>query len=124
MFLKLHDGWPEPVKINFRESEIAFFWKRTWQPKGPFIHFDIKRDPVACTVAMLRQVYDNKIMTMRREWVTFEKESPELRAQFQKSLKEKKEKYVRDGKHNISANFEIGRFESSTAGFHCTWYVN
>ena len=122
MFLKLHDGWPEPVRINFRESEIAFFWKRTWQPKGPFIHFDVKRDPVTCTVAMLRQVYENKIMTMRREWVTFE--NPADAAPFQKALAERKAQYVKDGKHNISTNFEIGRFESSTAGFHCTWYVN
>ncbi len=86
--------------------------------RNGFKHFDYNQLPVACTVAMLRQVYDNLIMFMRREWLT-----PKTKYDVELKIKEKKRKYGLN--HNVNDdNLAIGRFETSVAAFHCTWYIH
>ena len=58
LFLKMFDGWTEPVKFSFRWNVYGFFWL---QPSTTSIH-------VACTVAMLRDVYGNNAISLRRSW--------------------------------------------------------
>ncbi len=111
MFLKLHDGYPEPIKIQFRESENAYYWKRKYRSPatGEIEHFSLKLN-IACTVGMLREVYSNKIMSMRRPF-----HRP-------KDFDKKVADYNRDGKHKVDENWVLGRHETSYAGYHCTWY--
>jgi len=118
LFLKLHDGYPEPVRVNFRVSEYTYYWKRTYKnpSTGNQDHFDFKKDKVACTVRMLREVYDNELMPMRRDW-----NNPKFAAQIREKTKKKMIEYSRDGKHNVSDTFAIGRFDTAYAAFHCTW---
>lgn len=113
MFLKLHDGYPEPVKVRFRESEYGYFWKRrfTDPQTGEMKHFPLKEDNIASTIAMLREVFNNRIMSMRRP---FERPT---------NFKENVAKYIEGGKRKFDDNWVIGRLETSYAGYHCTWYA-
>jgi len=88
-------------------------------PDGQQAHFPYKNDKVACTVGMLRQVYENRIMLMRRGWDT---SIPEPRKKDDKMIADGLIKYSQDGKHNVSDTFAIGRFENNYAAYHCTWY--
>ena len=122
MFLIIHDGFPEPVRINFVESEYGFYWRRVLTNKGgEYINFDWKKDPIICTAGMLREVYDNKIMRMRRPWIhPFGRVEGDV--EMRKDIAVRKDKYyLKNGWHNISDDLAIGRFETSVAGFHCTW---
>ncbi|KAL0992478.1 hypothetical protein UPYG_G00093860 [Umbra pygmaea] len=56
LFLKLYDGWTEPVSVHMRKSLYGFFWK---QPGT----LDILS---ACTVAMLFSVYKGDGISLRR----------------------------------------------------------
>ncbi len=85
-------------------------------PDGEQDHFPFKNDKVVCTVGMFRQVYENELMPMRRGW-----NDPPTANQVREKIKNKTAEYIRDGKHNVSDTFAIGRFETSTAGYHCTW---
>jgi len=111
MFLKLHDGYPEPIKINFRESENAYYWKRKYRgpTTGEIEHFSLQLN-IASTIGMLRQVFGNQIMSMRRPF-----ERP-------KDFEERVADYIRHGKHKFDDNWVLGRTETSFAGYHCTWY--
>ena len=67
MFLKLFDGWTEPVKFGFRWTVFGFYWLKAEEPgmldKVPFLGSLINSQKaeklltlyVACTVGMLRQ---------------------------------------------------------------------
>ena len=118
----LHDGFPEPVKVNFVESEYGFYWRRALSnTAGEYIDFDWVKLPIACTVAMLRQVYDNKIMRMRRPWM-HPMGRVEGDVEMRKDIADRKAiYYARNGMHNISNDLAIGRLEATVAGFHCTW---
>ena len=65
MFLKLFDGWTEPVKFGFRWNVFGFFWLESEEPTGTSLADSLSRMVgakseklltlyVACTVAMLR----------------------------------------------------------------------
>lgn len=71
----------------------------------------------ACTIAMLREVYDNQIMLLRRTW-TDAISTAQVRAQI---MKNKTAEYIKDGKHNVSNSFVMGRAETGAAAWHCTW---
>jgi len=86
-------------------------------PDGEQDHFPYKREQVTCTVGMLRQVYDNELMPMRRGY-----NDPPSVQQITEKIKNKTAKYIQDGKHNVSDTFALGRFETSIAGYHCSWY--
>jgi len=73
---------------------------------------------LACTVAMLRQVYDDQIMLLRRQW----DDSISTTQMKREIIKNKTEDYIREGKHNISDTFIMGRAETGAAVWHCTWY--
>ena len=78
MFLKSFDGWTEPVKFGFRWTNFGFFWLKSEEPgmleSLPFLSKLLSRGPterlltlyVACTVRMLRDVYGNNAMSLRR----------------------------------------------------------
>jgi len=124
LFLKLHDGYPEPVKVKFRESQFTFYWRKMHTgPDGELVHFPYNlREQVACTVGMLREVYENELMHMRRGY----NEPPSLK-QIEEKVQKNAAKYVQDGKHNVlidplANNFVLGRGETSIAGYHCSWY--
>ena len=119
LFLKLHDGYPEPVKVNFRESIFTFYWRKMYTgPGGELVHFPYnEHEQVACTVAMLREVYENELMPMRRGY-----NDPPTMNQIQEKFLNKADKYIENGKHNVSYKFALGRFETSIAGYHCSWY--
>ncbi|XP_029583190.1 beta-1,4-mannosyl-glycoprotein 4-beta-N-acetylglucosaminyltransferase-like [Salmo trutta] len=56
LFLKLYNGWTEPVSIHMRKSLYGFFWR---QPGTLDVHS-------ACTVAMLFAVYNGDGISLRR----------------------------------------------------------
>ncbi|XP_051240356.1 beta-1,4-mannosyl-glycoprotein 4-beta-N-acetylglucosaminyltransferase [Dicentrarchus labrax] len=56
LFLKLFDGWTEPVAIHMRKSLYGFFWKQ----------FGSLEVMSACTLGMLRDVYDGDGIKLRR----------------------------------------------------------
>lgn len=81
-------------------------------------HFEFKRENIACSVAMLRKVYDNQILLLRRQW-----DDTTSTAQIKRDvIKKKTTDYIQDGKHNVSDSFIMGRFETNYAAYHCTWY--
>ena len=104
--------------MNLRESEYGYFWMRkNTGPDGSYRHFCMNLK-VACTVGMLRQVYDNRLMRLRRGW---DDHTAENRTKIINVVNEGMIKYSQDGKHNVSDTFSIGRCENNYAGYHCTW---
>ncbi|XP_054634667.1 beta-1,4-mannosyl-glycoprotein 4-beta-N-acetylglucosaminyltransferase isoform X2 [Dunckerocampus dactyliophorus] len=94
LFLKLFDGWTEPVAFHMRKSLYGFFWKQL----GSLEVIS------GCTVGMLRHVYDcNGIMLRRREYYTM----PGFR------------KYENDMGH-ILVQWSVGS-PFHFAGWHCSW---
>ncbi|XP_024288667.1 beta-1,4-mannosyl-glycoprotein 4-beta-N-acetylglucosaminyltransferase isoform X2 [Oncorhynchus tshawytscha] len=94
LFLKLYDGWTEPVSIHMRKSLYGFFWR---QPGTLDVHS-------ACTVAMLFAVYDGDgISLRRRDYYSM----PGFR------------NYQRESGH-ILVHWSIGS-PVHYAGWHCSW---
>ncbi|XP_034043288.1 beta-1,4-mannosyl-glycoprotein 4-beta-N-acetylglucosaminyltransferase [Thalassophryne amazonica] len=94
LFLKLFDGWTEPFAIHMRKSLYGFFWKQ----------FGSLEVVSGCTVGMLRDVYDNDgIRLRRREYYTM----PGFR------------KYENDTGH-ILVQWSVGS-PFHFAGWHCSW---
>ncbi|KAF4111774.1 beta-1,4-mannosyl-glycoprotein 4-beta-N-acetylglucosaminyltransferase isoform X1 [Onychostoma macrolepis] len=94
LFLKLFDGWTEPFAIHMRKSLYGFFWKQLGSLEVVS----------GCTVGMLRDVYDNDgIRLRRREYYTM----PGFR------------KYENDTGH-ILVQWSIGS-PFHFAGWHCSW---
>ena len=120
MFLKIHDGFPEPVRVNFLELEYGFFWRRKTDSGSKYAHFQGAIDSVACTIGMLREVYDNHLMLLRRESFDLQGNSKEDES-LRKLIAKRKLEYSRGGKHNVSDNWAIGRLDSTIGGFHCSW---
>ena len=118
--MKLHDGYPEPIKIIFRGSELAYYWRRPQDgTNGILKPFEVY-EKIACTYAMLRQVFDNQIMLIKRAVDDSESTAGEKYKIIEKKIAE----YIRDGKHNVSDTFIMGRPETGAAGWHCTWYYS
>ncbi|XP_026116602.1 beta-1,4-mannosyl-glycoprotein 4-beta-N-acetylglucosaminyltransferase-like [Carassius auratus] len=94
LFLKLFDGWTEPFAIHMRKSLFGFFWKQLGSLEVVS----------GCTVGMLRDVYDNDgIRLRRREYYTM--------AGFRK--------YENDTGH-ILVQWSVGS-PFHFAGWHCSW---
>ncbi|XP_029583186.1 beta-1,4-mannosyl-glycoprotein 4-beta-N-acetylglucosaminyltransferase isoform X1 [Salmo trutta] len=94
LFLKLYDGWTEPVSIHMRKSLYGFFWR---QP-GTLDVLSV------CTVAMLFTVYNGDgILLRRREYFSM----PGFR------------NYQRESGH-ILVQWSIGS-PVHYAGWHCSW---
>ncbi|KAA0713474.1 Beta-1,4-mannosyl-glycoprotein 4-beta-N-acetylglucosaminyltransferase [Triplophysa tibetana] len=94
IFLKLFDGWTEPFAIHMRKSLYGFFWKQLGSLEVVS----------GCTVGMLRDVYDNDgIRLRRREYYTM--------SGFRK--------YENDTGH-ILVQWSIGS-PFHFAGWHCSW---
>ncbi|KAG1934224.1 beta-1,4-N-acetylglucosaminyltransferase family protein [Pimephales promelas] len=94
LFLKLFDGWTEPFAIHMRKSLYGFFWKQLGSLEVVS----------GCTIGMLRDVYDNDgIRLRRREYYTM----PGFR------------KYENDTGH-ILVQWSIGS-PFHFAGWHCSW---
>jgi beta-1,4-mannosyl-glycoprotein beta-1,4-N-acetylglucosaminyltransferase len=72
LFLKLYDGYTEPIKFGFRWTVFGFYWLKTEDPS--ILDRMFMRDKqerlltlyVACTMGMLRKVYGNNAMLLRR----------------------------------------------------------
>ncbi|XP_024288665.1 beta-1,4-mannosyl-glycoprotein 4-beta-N-acetylglucosaminyltransferase isoform X3 [Oncorhynchus tshawytscha] len=94
LFLKLYDGWTEPVSIHMRKSLYGFFWRQT----GTLDVLSV------CTVAMLFTVYNGDgILLRRREYYSM----PGFR------------NYQRESGH-ILVQWSIGS-PVHYAGWHCSW---
>ncbi|XP_004913813.1 beta-1,4-mannosyl-glycoprotein 4-beta-N-acetylglucosaminyltransferase isoform X2 [Xenopus tropicalis] len=94
LFLKLYDGWTEPVAFHMRKSLYGFFWK---QPGT----LDVIS---ACTVGMLRYVYGmDGIRLRRREYYTM----PNFRQYENKT-------------GHILVQWSVGS-PLHFAGWHCSW---
>ncbi len=81
-------------------------------------HFTLKVENIACSVAMLHQVYDSQILLLRRQWddtISTTKMKRDI-------IKKKIADYCQDGKHTVSDTFIMGRLETNYAAYHCTWY--
>ena len=78
LFLKLYDGYTEPIRFGFRWTVFGFFWLKAEDPGVmetlPLIGKLIASKPkerllqlwVACTLGMLKEVYSNNAMLLRR----------------------------------------------------------
>ncbi|XP_017548405.1 beta-1,4-mannosyl-glycoprotein 4-beta-N-acetylglucosaminyltransferase [Pygocentrus nattereri] len=94
LFLKLFDGWTEPFAIHMRKSLYGFFWKQLGSLEVVS----------GCTVGMLKDVYDNDgIRLRRRDYYTM--------AGFRK--------YENDTGH-ILVQWSLGS-PFHFAGWHCSW---
>ncbi|XP_073405578.1 beta-1,4-mannosyl-glycoprotein 4-beta-N-acetylglucosaminyltransferase isoform X2 [Dendrobates tinctorius] len=94
LFLKLYDGWTEPIAFHMRKSLYGFFWK---QP-GTLEVIS------GCTVGMLRTVYGTDgIRLRRREYYTM----PNFRQYENKT-------------GHILVQWSIGS-PLHFAGWHCSW---
>ncbi|XP_072538931.1 beta-1,4-mannosyl-glycoprotein 4-beta-N-acetylglucosaminyltransferase isoform X2 [Salminus brasiliensis] len=94
LFLKLFDGWTEPFAIHMRKSLYGFFWKQLGSLEVVS----------GCTVGMLKEVYDNDgIRLRRRDYYTM----PGFR------------KYENDTGH-ILVQWSLGS-PFHFAGWHCSW---
>jgi len=118
MFLKMFDGWTEPVKFGFRWTVFGFFWLKAEDPgmldKVPLLGNLLNTGKaerlltlyVACTVGMLSEVYGNNAMLLRRNvW------SHSL-------LKQRLANYTR--LHDKPREWTMGD-SPHYAGFHCSW---
>ncbi|XP_036425939.1 beta-1,4-mannosyl-glycoprotein 4-beta-N-acetylglucosaminyltransferase [Colossoma macropomum] len=94
LFLKLFDGWTEPFAIHMRKSLYGFFWKQLGSLEVVS----------GCTVGMLKDVYDNDgIRLRRRDYYTM--------LGFRK--------YENDTGH-ILVQWSLGS-PFHFAGWHCSW---
>ena len=117
LFLKLYDGYTEPIRFGFRWTVFGFFWLKLQDPsmlhQMPFLNMLAPKPGerllqlwVLCTIGMLRDVYRNNAMLMRRSvW------KDDL-------LKERVKKY-QDGGHKIK-EWDVGTLDHY-AGHHCSW---
>lgn len=107
LFLKLYDGYPEPIALTLRWSIYGFFWKRAISG-SPLVE-DVTRIVAISTMRMIREVYDNKVMSLRRNYLTTEPLLSRVKA------------YTLNG-HPVM-EWNIGRV-GAYAGFHCSWCYN
>lgn len=104
LFLKLYDGYPEPISLTLRWSVYGFFWKR-FVSGSPSVE-DVTKIVAIATMRMVREVYDGKVMSIRRNYLA----TPPLLG--------KVEVYAKSG-HSVM-EWIIGRV-GAYAGFHCSW---
>ena len=113
MFLKMFDGWTEPVKFGLRWTVFGFFWLTAdYPPCSTDCHLKTNREEklltlyAACTVGLLSRVYGNNAMLLRRNvW------SHSL-------LKQRLANYTR--LHDKPREWTMGD-SPHYAGFHCSW---
>ena len=106
LFLKLYDGYPEPIALTLRWSIYGFFWKRS--VNGSPLVEDVTRIVAISTMRMIREVYDGKVMSIRRNYLTTE------------PLLSRVEIYQKN--HPVK-EWNIGQV-GAYAGFHCCWCYN
>jgi len=73
LFLKLYDGYPQPVALVLRWSVFGYFWKRFEEGEE-----QVTNIVAAAPLKMIRELYANKIMSMRRHHVWEEPIAPHL----------------------------------------------
>jgi len=103
LFLKLYDGYPEPIALTLRWSVYGFFWKRT----GVGNQEDVTKIVAISTMGMINQVYDGQVMSIRRNYLQ------------KQPFSNRVSQYVKDGKKRV-AEWTIGSIKFY-AGFHCSW---
>jgi len=123
LFLKLYDGYGEPVRWGFRWTVFGFYWLKAEDPgeleKLPLIgaFFRKKERPerllqlwVTCTLGMLKTVYHNNAMFMRRNvW--------------KEKLLAKEVSIYQNSTGVRIRPWEVGR-SGHFAGYHCSWCYN
>lgn len=105
LFLKLYDGYPEPISLSLRWSVYGFFWKRKRNDVSN--EEDLTRIVAISTMRMIREVYDGKVMSMRRNHLNEEPVSSKYR------------KYASEN-GPLAHEWNIGTV-GHYAGFHCSW---
>ena len=124
LFLKLYDGYTQPIRFGFRWTVFGFFWLKAEDPgvmeNIPLIGKLIKAKPkerllqlwVACTLGMLRDVYSNNAMLLRRNvWEN------ELLAD---KLKNFTSKIIQNSGGTPVRQWDVGKL-GHYAGYHCSW---
>ena len=118
LFLKLYDGYSEPIRFGFRWTVYGFYWLKAEDPgmmdSIPVLGKLLSRPKerllqlwVMCTVGMLRDVYLNNAMLMRRNvW------KDDL-------LLKNVQKYTAKTGRPIKG-WNVGRLDHF-AGYHCSW---
>jgi len=121
MFLKLFDGWTEPVKFGFRWTVFGFFWLEAEEPgiveSIPFLAKILNKKAseklltlyVACTVGMLRDVYGNNAWSLRKNLWSH------------KTFKDRLLKYNQT--HAKPQEWTLGDL-GHYGGWHCSWCYN
>jgi len=102
LFLKLYDGYPEPVALTLRWSIYGYFWQK--HEEGREL---ATRIVAAASMKMMGQVYDNQVMAMRtNHW----QEGPIANYLQQQQ----------DQQDQPWSVWTIGRV-GSYSGHHCSW---
>lgn len=114
LFLKLYNGYTEPIKFGFRWNVFGFFWLKSEDPgllDRLWPNWRKKSErllvlAVICTLGMLKEVFHDNAMLLRRNVY----EDP--------ILSERLSNYVRSG-HGVRewTAGSLGHY----AGFHCSW---
>ncbi|XP_040565710.1 beta-1,4-mannosyl-glycoprotein 4-beta-N-acetylglucosaminyltransferase [Lepeophtheirus salmonis] len=110
LFLKLYEGYTEPIKFGYRWTVFGFFWLKADDPGILSLLYDSKTEKLlqlynACTIGMLRKVYGNNAMLLRKN------------AYKHKKLKKEFRVYV--ASHDVKV-WNIGTL-GHYAGYHCSW---
>ncbi len=104
LFLKLHDGYPEPFGFNLQWNVYGFFWKAN--AKG------ITHVYSGVTMGMLTHVFENRAINIRS--------APHfIHNAGARSLTS----YLKHGKHILVYPWSFGNL-LAPAGWHCSWCCN
>ncbi|TRY71144.1 hypothetical protein TCAL_09420, partial [Tigriopus californicus] len=114
LFLKLYDGYTEPIKFGLRWNVFGFYWLKSEDPSfldrlWPNMRAKSERLlvlTVICTLGMMKEVFKDNAMLLRRNVY----EEPELAA------RQKKYAQSSHGVREWTAG-TVGHY----AGFHCSW---
>ncbi len=101
LFLKLHDGYPEPFGYNLQWNVYGYFWKSN--VKGITHVFS------GVTMGMLSHVFQNRAIKIRNAPHYIHNEGASNLAS-----------YLKHGKHIIVYPWSFGN-SSMPAGWHCSW---
>ena len=101
LFLKLHDGYPEPFGFNYQWNTYGFFWKANEKA--------ITHVYAGLTVGMLLHVFSQKAISIRGAENYLQNEGASDLSW-----------YLQHGQ-NVSVYYWSFGNEGSPAGWHCSW---
>eukprot|EP00096_Caligus_rogercresseyi_P011072 TRINITY_DN4245_c0_g1_i1.p1 TRINITY_DN4245_c0_g1~~TRINITY_DN4245_c0_g1_i1.p1 ORF type:complete len:387 (+),score=60.14 TRINITY_DN4245_c0_g1_i1:421-1581(+) len=110
LFLKLYEGYSEPIRLGYRWTVFGFFWLKADEPGLLNYIYNTQSEKLlqlynVCTLGMMEKVYGNNAMLLRKN------------AYKHKKLKKAFKVYA--ASHDVRV-WNIGTL-GHYAGYHCSW---